>query len=104
MPILLQIDFPFAGPWGTQLSVQLRELAESIAREPGLLWKIWTESPERGEAGGIYLFSDRATAEAYLEMHTRRLRAFGVSEVRGKLFEINGELSALNRAPLDGVR
>lgn len=100
MPILLQIDFPFTGPWGAQMSAQLRGLAESIAQEPGLLWKIWTESPERGEAGGIYLFSDRAAAEAYLAMHTKRLRSFGVAEVNGKLFEVNGELSAINRAPL----
>ena len=74
--------------------------AEDIAQENGLLWKIWTESRERNEAGGIYLFADRASAEAYLAMHTQRLKAFGVPHVNGKLFEINDTLSAIDRAPL----
>ena len=37
---------------------QLAELAESIADEPGLIWKIWTENAQESTAGGIYLFSD----------------------------------------------
>jgi hypothetical protein len=100
MPILLQIDFPFQGPWGTEMSATMRGLAESIAQEPGLLWKIWTENPETGEAGGIYLFVDRPSAEAYLAMHTARLVGFGVPDVNAKLFEVNRELSAIDRAPL----
>ena len=44
----------------------LKGLAESIAQEPGLIWKIWTENAATHEAGGIYLFTDRASAEAYL--------------------------------------
>lgn len=82
------------------MSDALKGLAESIAREPGLLWKIWTENPEELEAGGIYLFSDRTSAEAYLAMHTQRLLAFGVPQVNGKLFEINEALSTIDRAPL----
>lgn len=100
MPILLQIDFPFQGPWGSEMSASMRGLAESIAQEPGLLWKIWTESPETGEAGGIYLFADRPSAEAYLAMHTARLVGFGIPDVNAKLFEVNRELSAIDRAPL----
>ncbi|MCL7462667.1 monooxygenase [Pseudomonas sp. NW5] len=100
MAVLLQIDFPFQGPWGAQMSEALQGLATSIAEELGLLWKIWTESPEREEAGGIYLFSDRAQAEAYLAMHTARLQSFGVPQVNGKLFEINTALSLIDRAPL----
>lgn len=100
MSILLQVDFPYQGPWGEAMSEAMKELAESIAREPGLLWKIWTESRERSEAGGIYLFADRASAEAYLAMHTQRLKSFGVPHVNGKLFEINDALSAIDRAPL----
>ena len=100
MSILLQVDFPYQGPWGEAMSEAMKELAKSIAREPGLLWKIWTESRERNEAGGIYLFADRASAEAYLTMHTQRLKSFAVPHVNGKLFEINDTLSAIDRAPL----
>ncbi|MFV9473169.1 monooxygenase [Advenella sp. RU8] len=100
MAIILQVDFPFDGPWGQEMAAGMKELAESIGKEPGLLWKIWTENPQAKEAGGIYLFSNKVDAQAYLEMHSARLKAFGVSKVNGKLFEVNEELSAIDRAPL----
>ena len=100
MAVILQIDFPFQGPWGAEMSAALRDLATSIAQEPGLIWKIWTENPASAAAGGIYLFSDRASAEAYLAMHTARLKGFGIPEVNGKIFDVNPALSAIDRAPL----
>ena len=100
MSVLLQVDFPFAGPWGEAMTEALRGLAESIAEEPGLIWKIWTENPTTAEAGGIYLFVDRASAEAYLAMHTARLTGFGIPRVNGKIFDVNPALSAIDRAPL----
>lgn len=100
MSILLQVDFPYSGPWGEAMSQAMQGLAESIAGEPGLIWKIWTENPANGEAGGIYLFADRTSAEAYLAMHTARLKSFGIAQVNGKIFEVNGVLSAIDRAPL----
>jgi hypothetical protein len=100
MPYLLQVDFPYSGPWGDEMSVTMRDLAQSIAQEPGLLWKIWTESQATGEAGGVYLFADRASAENYLAMHSARLAGFGIAPVRARIFSINSELSARNRAPL----
>ncbi|ENO89190.1 monooxygenase [Thauera linaloolentis] len=99
MSVLLQVDFPYAGPWGDTMSEAMRELAESIAREPGLQWKIWTENRDAGEAGGIYLFADRTSAEAYLRMHRARLLGFGVPRVNAKLFDVNQTLSAIDRAP-----
>lgn len=82
------------------LTSALRGLAESIANEPSLLWKIWTENQAVGEAGGIYLFNDLPSAEAYLTMHSQRLMGFGVPLVNGKVFEVNEELSLIDRAPL----
>ena len=100
MSILLQVDFPYGGPWGDAMSEAMRGLAESIAGEPGLIWKIWTENPVTQEAGGIYLFADRPSAEAYLAMHTARLKSFGITPVNGKIFAVNEALSAIDRAPL----
>ena len=82
------------------MTAALRGLAESIANEPGLIWKIWTENQAAGEAGGIYLFTDVPSAEAYLAMHTARLMSFGVQRVNGKVFEVNDALSLIDRAPL----
>lgn len=100
MAVLLQVDFPFTGPWGDEMAAGMEALAVSIAQEPGLLWKIWTENRETDEAGRIYLFADAASANAYLEMHRARLLGFGIPEVHAKLFEVNLPLSQIDRAPL----
>jgi hypothetical protein len=37
-------------------------------------------------------------------MHRARLLGFGVPEVHAKLFEVNAPLSAIDRAPLAGLK
>lgn len=100
MSKLLQVDFDFSGPFGDEMSRALQGLAESINNEPGLIWKIWTESAANKLGGGIYLFEDEASASAYLTMHTARLQAMGITEVRGVIFDINTPLSLINKAPI----
>lgn len=100
MSYLLQVDFPYAGPWGQAMTEAMEDLARSIAEEPGLLWKIWTENEAAGEAGGIYLFKDIPSAEAYLAMHTARLKGFGIPRVNGKIFAVNEALSQMDRGPV----
>jgi hypothetical protein len=100
MAYLLQIDFPYSGPWGDDMAEAMTELAHEIAAEPGLIWKIWTENPETHESGGIYLFTDRQSAEAYQARHTQRLDHFGISNIRAKVFAVHEELSRIDRAPV----
>lgn len=100
MKTLLQVDFPFAGPFGDDMANAMKELAESIAQEPGFVWKVWTENPDTKEAGGIYLFEDEASARNYLEKHTARLKGFGISGVNGKVFRVNETLSAIDNGPV----
>ncbi len=97
---LLQIDFPHDGPYGKELANAMTELAESIANEPGCLWKIWTENETTREAGGIYLFSNEETLNNYVEMHTNRLASFGISNINLKTFDVNEELSGITHAVL----
>jgi len=97
---LVQFDFPFEGPFGEEMATALRELAQSIAGEPGLVWKIWTENAIENEGGGVHLFEDEASAPEYIEKHTARLAAFGIPAVRAKLFDVNAPLSEVTRAPL----
>jgi hypothetical protein len=99
---LLQFDFPASGPWGEAMAGAFGDLAQSIAEAPGLLWKIWTENEATGEQGGIYLFADAESAEAYRVMHTARLASFGITGVRAKTFLVNGPLSAVTRGPVAG--
>lgn len=100
MEKLLQVDFDFTGPFGEEMSVMLTGLAESINNEPGMIWKIWTESPKEQLGGGIYLFENEAYANTYLEMHSARLKELGVDEVRGYIFDVNRPLSMINNAPI----
>lgn len=100
MKKLLQIDFAMQEPFGEAMSEAFAPLAESIAQEKGLIWKIWTENAATKEAGGIYLFEDEATAMAYLQMHTARLNSFGISPINAKIFDINEPLSLIDRAPI----
>lgn len=101
MPKLLQLHFAFHGPFGQEMAEQLAELAASINQEPGFLWKVWTESEQNQEAGGIYLFENEETALAYLDKHTARLKNLGVEEVIAKIFDVNIPLSNINKAKFD---
>lgn len=100
MAKLLQVDFDFSGPFGDEMAENLSGLAESINNEPGMIWKIWTESRKGQLAGGIYLFEDEQTASSYLEMHSARLKAMGVKDIRGRIFDVNLPLSIINKAPV----
>lgn len=100
MLYILQVDFPYRGPWKEEMASAMQELAVSISEEPGLIWKIWTEDATAGVAGGVYLFSDLDSAQAYLSKHTLRLQGFGITSVNSKIFQVNESLSRTNRAPM----
>tara|TARA_R110002012_G_scaffold289983_2_gene483397 strand:+ start:139 stop:444 length:306 start_codon:yes stop_codon:yes gene_type:complete len=97
---LLQVDFDFEGPFGEEMAEALAGLAESINNEPGFIWKIWTENQKEQLAGGIYLFEDEKTANAYLKMHSARLQEMGIKDVRGRIFDVNMPLSTINNGPI----
>lgn len=100
MNFLLQVDFPYQGPFGNEMSEAMKGLAEDIATEPGLIWKIWTESEQDKMAGGIYLFDNETDARRYVEKHTARLQAFGITDIRALILTTNDPLSRIDRAPL----
>jgi hypothetical protein len=97
---LLQVDFNYQGPLGDEMSKALVGLAESINQEPGLIWKIWTESETRKLGGGIYLFDNESNAQNYLTMHANRLKEMGVATVRGIIFDVNQPLTSINHGPV----
>jgi len=100
MAYILQMDFKLDGPFGEEMTEEFSGLAKSINEEEGFLWKIWTEDSEAEEAGGIYLFKSKESAEKYLTMHTERLKGFGIEPVNGKIFEVNEELTQINNGPI----
>lgn len=100
MAVIMYVDFPHKKIWGKEMASQMKELAQSIMKEPGCIWKYWTESKSEESAGGVYLFDSRKNAENYLKMHSERLEKFGYSGIRGRVFEINEDLSKICKAPL----
>ena len=100
MAYVLQVDFKMDGPFGEEMAEAFSDLAKSINEEDGFLWKIWTENPEAKEAGGIYIFETKETAENYMEMHSKRLIGFGVERVNAKVFAINSKLTEITKGPI----
>ena len=39
--------------------------------------------------------------EAYLAMHSARLKEMGISEVRGVIFDVNQPLTTINKGPVN---
>ncbi|KZM43704.1 monooxygenase [Marinomonas sp. SBI22] len=100
MQKLLQVDFQFNGPFGDEMSAALEDIAHSINNEPGMIWKIWTESEKEKLGGGVYLFKDETSAQIYLEMHSARLSEMGITDIRGVIFDINDSLTQINSGPI----
>ncbi|SDG92245.1 Putative mono-oxygenase ydhR [Alteribacillus persepolensis] len=100
MAYVLQVDFDMEGPFGEEMAESFEGLAQSINEEDGFIWKIWTEDEETKQAGGIYLFDTKAHAKKYLDMHTARLKEFGIEPVRAKIFQVNDALTNINHGPV----
>jgi hypothetical protein len=80
--------------------------AAQFLEVPGLLWKIWLDGVEERRAGGIYLFEDRAAAEAYTNGPiAARMRANpDISELDIRIFDVRERMSEITRAPLPHLR
>jgi hypothetical protein len=100
MAYVLQVDFKMNGPWGDEMAEGFSDLAKSINEEEGFMWKIWKENPETNETGGIYLFETKETAQKYIDMHSKRLASFGITDVNAKIFAINSKLTEITNGPL----
>ena len=94
---LLVFEFPSEGPFGAEAVEAYRELAEHIATEHGLVWKVWTESPSGKVAGGVYLFDNEADAQRYTAFHTERLASFGITDIDARSYDVNEGLSKITR-------
>jgi hypothetical protein len=82
-----------------------REAANIIATAEGLIWKIWVLQEEQSEMGGVYLFANRETAEAYLNhpvIQAVRSNSAVVS-TESQLWDVESSLSAITRAPLPDI-
>ncbi len=81
------------------------EAARVIASAKGLIWKIWVLKEEESEMGGIYLFANRETAQAYLNHPViQALRSSpDVVSSQFQVWDVENTLSALTHAPLPEI-
>lgn len=78
------------------------ELAEEMAKLPGLIWKLWTSQAEECKADGFYLFSTNKDAKnraAFAKKSFAKLP--GLSNVKAEIHGVMEELSRITRAPID---
>ena len=101
---VLQLRFKLRVP-PDDLLAHSREAATVIASVEGLIWKMWIFQKEESEIGGIYLFANRETAEAYLNHPViQAVRSNpAVVSTQYQLWEVENSLSAVTRAPLRNI-
>ena len=75
---ILQINFKFEGSKAEYLEA-FGEVAAPIAAPPGLKWKVWPWNDEDRVGGGIYLFDDASSAQAFDVLRTEIQRSAGIA-------------------------
>lgn len=73
---LLQINFPFNGPWGNDASIF--GTGAQTFRNSRFVVENWIENSNDGETGGIYLFEDVSSLDAFLTEHITRLKSLAI--------------------------
>jgi hypothetical protein len=98
---ILQINFTYRGS-ASDLAPSFESLARPIADTNGLRWKIWLLNEATREAGGIYLFDDEASLNAYLAGPiVAQVKGHpALSNITAKQFGTIEPLTAVTRGPL----
>ena len=98
---ILQLNFKFSVS-KSEYEQAVSPLAAPIAAVPGLRWKVWLMNDAESEAGGIYLFDDEASLQAYLDGPLAGAVAShpALADLTAKPFEVLEEVTAITRGPL----
>ncbi len=77
-------------------------LANELAAVPGHRWTIWLMNEEEQEAGGIYLFEDEASLNAFLGGPiVAKVSSYPVlSDITVKTFNVIEEQTAITKGPV----
>lgn len=98
---ILQINFKFTTSAADYVKL-VAPFADPIGAVPGLDWKVWLVNEKSREAGGIYLFKDEPSADAYLngEIVMGLKKQPTLMDISAKLFDVEETLTQKTRGPL----
>lgn len=98
---LLQVNYKFAGTRAEYEAANL-PAAPQFAEFPGLRWKIWLMNEAEQEGGGIVLFDDAASRQAYINLVQSVVQnGSGLSELSIKAFDVLEQHTAITRGPIE---
>ena len=101
-PKILQVNLKFSGFSKVEFEQAWLPAAQPIADTPGLRWKIWLMDEEKQLTGGIYLFDDEASAQAFLEgpiMAALRSNP-SFQDISTKIYSVMEEHTIITRGPV----
>jgi hypothetical protein len=106
MKKILQVNFKVKATGNmtpAQVEQAFLQRAQAIANVKGFLWKIYLFNEAEKSAGGIYLFKDDASVQAYLkgEIFAASKSNPIVSDFAAKAFDILPECTKITRGPVD---
>ena len=98
---ILEINFKFTQSADDYVKL-VAPFADPIAAVPGLSWKVWILNDKAHEAGGIYLFKDEASVNAYLrgELVTGLKQQPTLKDLSTKVFDVVEDMSLKTRGPI----
>lgn len=98
---IVQINFKFNVP-RADYEAAVSALADDFAAVEGLRWKIWLMNEEQSESGGLMLFSDASSAEAFLggPLAAAVQNHPAVSDMTVKQFDIMAKETMATRGPI----
>jgi hypothetical protein len=97
----MQLNFRFSVS-GSEYEEAVSPLASQFAVVDGLRWKIWMINEAEGEAGGIYMFEDEASVNAFLEgpLAAQVTSHPALSDFSVKQFDVMDSVSEVTRGPV----
>ena len=98
---IVQINFKFAGSRAEYVKA-FSEVAAAIAATEGLRWKVWPWNNGEQVGGGVYLFDDTSSAQAFLSgpIAAGLGQHAAVSDISVRQFEVLEDLTAITRGPI----
>ena len=98
---ILQLNFKFSVT-SAEYGQAAASMAADFSKVAGLVWKVWILNEAESEAGGIYLFEDESSMQAFLAgpLAAGVSNHPAISDMSAKQFEVMADVTAVTRGPV----